>query len=347
MPFEAPDSARLADWLAKQGSEWGGPVSIEPLAGGHSNLTYLLRAGRREAVLRRPPHGSRVKSAHDMGREYRVLSKIHALYPPAPRPFFYCADSSVIGAPFYVMERRHGLIIRRALPAGLRDSDLLQRLSAAFVDALIELHRLDWRAAGLEGFGRPEGYVRRQIEGWTQRWQDAWTDDTPALDDVARWLAAHAPPERGAALIHNDYKLDNLMLDERNPTRIVAVLDWEMATVGDPYMDLGTTLSYWVEPGDTAPYVAESFSPTAGAGFWDRQRVLDHYAKRSGRELPDMLFYYVYGLFKLAVIIQQIYFRYVQGLTADPRFARFDSLVKALAVQARAVLDRGRTSLQR
>jgi aminoglycoside phosphotransferase (APT) family kinase protein len=343
---DAPDPARLAAWLAKQGGDWDGEVSIEPLPGGHSNLTYLLRIGEREVVLRRPPHGSRVKSAHDMGREYRVLSKIHPFYPQAPRPFLYCEDASVIGAPFYVMERRHGLVVRRELPEGFRNSDLLERLSAAFVDGLVELHRLDWRAAGLEGFGRPDGYVRRQIEGWSTRWQDAVTENAPALDDVAQWLAAHAPPERGASLIHNDYKLDNLMLDEADPARIVAVLDWEMATVGDPFMDLGTTLSYWVEPGDAAPYVAESFSPTTEPGFWERRRVLDYYAERSGRELPDMLFYYVYGLFKLAVIIQQIYFRYVERLTADERFARFDRLVKALAVQAKTVLDRGRVSLR-
>jgi aminoglycoside phosphotransferase (APT) family kinase protein len=332
---ETLDPARLAAYLAE------GPVAIEPLTGGHSNLTYLVRVGAREMVLRRPPVGSRVKSAHDMGREYRVLSHIHGIYPRAPKPFQYCDDENVIGAPFYLMERRHGRVIRRELPEDLRGRpELLGQLSRAMVDGLVELHALDWRAAGLEGFGRPEGYTRRQVEGWTRRWRDCQTEPVPVLDEVAQWLNERIPPERGAALIHNDYKLDNLMLDEWEPDRIVAVLDWEMATIGDPLMDLGTTLSYWVEAGDTAAYVRESFSPTVAPGFWTRRQMVDYYAERSGREVPDVLFYYVYGLFKLAVIIQQIYYRYAQGLTSDERFARFPALVRALAGQAESSLER-------
>jgi aminoglycoside phosphotransferase (APT) family kinase protein len=343
------DTARLAAWLAHALPECdAGCITVEQFPAGHSNLTYLLRAGDREMVLRRPPHGSRVKTAHDMGREYRVLSALHAVYPPAPRPLAWCDDESVIGAPFYLMERRSGLVIRRGLPEPLeREPETLRRLSVAMVDNLADLHSLDLQAAGLESFGKPQGYVQRQIAGWSRRWHDARTDSLPDMDALASWLGDHMPAESGAALIHNDYKLDNLMLDPNDVTRIVAVLDWEMATVGDPLMDLGTSLAYVVEPGDFPELVAERFVPTAAPGFLSREEFISRYSERTCRNTGSALFYYAYGLFKLAVILQQIYFRWRQGLTHDERFAGLGRMVAALARQGAAVLEAGAISLRR
>jgi len=346
---EELDAAALERFLRDTLLGFEGPVTIEQFPSGHSNLTYLVRAGGGERagsiemVLRRPPFGTTVKSAHDMGREFRVLSRLHTLYAPAPRPIAFCADASVIGAPFYLMERRHGLVIRKEMPADLAASPAaLARLSASIIDNLATLHGLDLQATGLAELGKPEGYVTRQIEGWTRRWNDARTRDIADVESVARWLAANRPPESGASLIHNDYKLDNLMLDPADPTRIVAVLDWEMATVGDPLMDFGTALSYWVEAGDPREFLHLRFAPTAHAGFLTRREASLRYAGRTGRDVTNIAYYYVFGLFKVAVILQQIYYRWVKGLTRDDRFAAFDAMVRALAAQAAATVQSGR-----
>ena len=345
-PGEQIDHLRLEQYLREALPELAGPVEIEQFPSGHSNLTYLLKVRGREVVLRRPPFGSQVKSAHDMSREFRVLSRLHPSYTPAPRPIHYCEDPEVLGAPFYLMERLRGLVIRKDLPPALRsDPTLPGRLSRALIDNLVALHALDWRGIGLGDFGRPEGYARRQIDGWTRRWQAARTRDLSDMEQAALWLAANIPAESQTALIHNDYKLDNLLLDPDDLTVIRGVLDWEMATVGEPLMDLGTTLCYWMEPTDREELLAVRFSPTETAGFWRREQVVEHYAARSGRDVSAILFHYVYGLFKLAVIIQQIYFRYAQGHTRDERFAGFDRLVAALGRQAVAVLERRRITL--
>jgi aminoglycoside phosphotransferase (APT) family kinase protein len=320
-----------------------GPFAVEQFAHGHSNLTYLIRLGNAEWVLRRPPFGNQVKTAHDMGREYRVLSKLWAAYPPAPRPVLYCDDPAILDAPFYVMERRRGVVLRRQLPPGLLvDPDMARRLSIALVDNLALLHGIDYRAAGLGDLGRPEGYVTRQVTGWTERYTRARTEELPGLERVAAWLAAHLPPESGAALVHNDYKYDNLILDPVDLTRIVAVLDWEMATVGDPLMDLGTTLGYWVEAGDPPGLRQAAFGPTALPGSLTRQELAARYAGQSGRDLGNVVYFYVFGLFKIAVIIQQIYARYVRGHTGDPRFAHLNEVVAVLAEQADRAIAAGR-----
>jgi aminoglycoside phosphotransferase (APT) family kinase protein len=335
-PGEEVDGERLAAWMRDAGLDAAG-LSIEQFPSGHSNLTYLVRAGGAEIVLRRPPHGSRVKSAHDMGREHRVLTALHPVFPPAPRPIAWCDDPSILGAPFYLMERRCGVVIRNTLPAALTARpETVRRLSFAVVDNLARLHAIDPRDAGLDGFGKPAGYVRRQIEGWSRRWLDARTSAVAEMDTVARWLDAHMPAESGAAVIHNDYKLDNLMLDPDDPARISAVLDWEMSTVGDPLMDLGTSLAYWVEPGDLPELVAQRFVPTAAPGFPSRDEFVARYFATSGRAPTGVLFYYVYGLFKLAVILQQIYRRWLEGLTLDARFGGLGAMVEALARQAAA-----------
>jgi aminoglycoside phosphotransferase (APT) family kinase protein len=319
-----------------------GPLVVEQFPQGHSNLTYLLRLGENELVLRRGPFGNPVKTAHDMSREYRVLSKLWPVYPPAPRPLLFCEDSAVMDAPFYVMERRRGVILRRQPPPGLAiDPPTARRLSTALIDGLADLHVLDYRAAGLGDLGKPEGYVNRQVAGWTERYAKARTDDLPAMDRMAGWLAGRLPRESGFALIHNDFKYDNLVLDPGDLTRVVAVLDWEMATVGDPLMDLGTTLGYWVETDDPPSLLRNATGPTALPGTLTRRELVERYAGRTGRDVADVLFYYGFGLYKIAVIVQQIYARYVRGHTRDPRFARLNDLVAVLADQAVRAVDRG------
>jgi aminoglycoside phosphotransferase (APT) family kinase protein len=351
-PGEEIEAGPLRDWLAGHVPDLAGcaePLVIVQFPGGHSNLTYLVRCGARELVLRRPPFGSKVKTAHDMGREYRILSRLWTVYPKAPRAFAACEDLAVIGAPFYVMERVRGVILRhQKLPPGIElPPPAMRRLSEAAVDGLAELHGVDFAAAGLGDLGRPQGYVERQVTGWHERWRNARTDEVPDVDRSFAWLAdpQHLPPESGAALIHNDYKYDNLVLApdlSSEGARIVAVLDWEMATVGDPLMDLGSSLGYWVDPDDDPAMRALPAGPTTVPGNLTRAEVARRYAERSGRDLSQILFYYVYGLLKISVIAQQIYFRYKQGLTHDERFAGLLDAVRLFGRQAARAIERGR-----
>jgi aminoglycoside phosphotransferase (APT) family kinase protein len=343
-PGEELDLAALRTYLVEHlpGATEDELIEVAQFPHGHSNLTYLVRLGGREWVLRRPPFGNRVKTAHDMGREYRILSRLCRVYQPAPCPVLSCEDEAVLGAPFYLMEWRRGVVIRRppadfAIPAAV-----VRRLCDAMIDGLARLHALDLEAAGLADLGKPEGYVERQVSGWSRRYRDARTDDLAELERAAAWLAANRPEESGAALIHNDYKFDNLVLDPEDPARIVAVLDWEMATVGDPLMDLGTTLGYWIQADDPEPVRRFLAGPTAMPGSPTRRELADRYAATSGRALPDLLFYHVYGLFKIAVIAQQIYARYVRGATRDPRFAALGAVVAALGESAGRAIDAGR-----
>jgi aminoglycoside phosphotransferase (APT) family kinase protein len=316
---------------------------IEQFPSGHSNLTFFLKAGGRGYVLRRPPFGSKVKSAHDMGREYRVLSRLHAAYEPAPEPLVYCEDESVIGAKFYLMRRLHGVILRKELPAGLVLTQAqIGELSRNLIDNLVRLHAVDYRAAGLADLGKPEGYVERQVRGWTDRYTGSQTDDIESVIAVAKWLAERMPKDNPATLIHNDYKLDNVVLDPVEPTRIIGVLDWEMSTLGDPLMDLGTTLSYWVEADDSPQMQVVRWGPTAEPGALSRGELAARYAEKSGRDVSNVLFYYCFGLFKTAVVIQQIYYRYKQGLTKDERFAPLIHGVRILCDRAAEAIERGR-----
>lgn len=332
---EELDLARLAEYLRSQQLPWQ-QLSQQQFPRGHSNLTYLVAAGGREFVLRRPPVGSKVKSAHDMGREARILLKLHPAFPLAPRVVAICDDTAVLGAPFYLMERIRGAILRGPAPREApADAGGLCR---AFVQTLASLHAVDWRAAGLEG--KPEGFARRQVEGWTRRWNDAKTEEVPDADQIARWLGERIPAERGAAFVHNDFKYDNVVLTE-DFSRVVGVLDWELSTVGDPLMDLGTSLGYWVEESDPEPLKAFAFGPTFLPGSFSRQRVVEEYARASGRDVSGMLFYYVFALFKIAVIAQQIYKRYVLGLTRDERFAALGMGVQLLSRAAVEAAGRG------
>jgi len=340
---EALDAAQLRAYLHEHVPELDGPLTIAQFPGGYSNLTYLLHVGERELVLRRPPFGANIKGGHDMGREYRILSSLQHVYPQVPRPLLYCDDPAVLGAPFYIMERVNGVILRNRIPAGLTlTPEQMHRICLALIDTLVELHRIDYTAAGLGELGKPAGYVARQVEGWLKRYDNARTDDIAGMEQAATWLQAHLPTNSESALIHNDFKYDNVVLDSAQLDRIVAVLDWEMATIGDPLTDLGTTLAYWMEPDDPAPL--RQFGLTSIPGNLDRQQVVERYAAQSGRDVSDMLFYYVYGLFKNGVIVQQIYARYHAGLTQDQRFAGLIQMVQAYGDLAMRALSRGRIS---
>lgn len=331
---------RLAAYFSRAGI--GDEVALEQFPAGSSNLTYLVKVGGAEYVLRRPPFGNTVKTAHDMRREFDVLSSLAPVYKPAPKPVLFCGDDSVIGSEFYLMERRRGLIIRGRAPKDLADSPRLQRnVCESFVRNLSDLHALDYKDAGLGDLGHPEGYCRRQVEGWTKRYFAAKTHEWPDLENAILWLSENIPSESGASLVHNDYKFDNIMLDPDDMTKITAVLDWEMVTVGDPLMDLGTTLGYWMSTDSDDEMLNMPFNPRVLMENISRAELTDVYADASDRSVPNMLFYYVFGTFKIAVIAQQIYARYVKGFTRDARFAQFDSFVSALGKIASRARDRG------
>ena len=332
---EELDLAALSAFLDKEvGAQ--GAVAVEQFPGGHSNLTYLVHHGDREYVLRRPPFGSKVKSAHDMGREVGVLSKLAPVYDRAPKVIAYHDQPDLLGAPFYLMERRRGVILRKDLPPGAD----ARRACELLVDALVDLHAVDYKAAGLGDFGKPAGYVERQVKGWIERYAGSQTDDVPAMASAGAWLEANKPADSAPSLIHNDFKFDNVIF-EPGLTKITGVLDWEMSTIGDPLMDLGTSLSYWMQSDDAALFQQPLFGVTTKPGMMRRPEVAARYFERSGRRTDDLVFYYAFGLYKTAVILQQIYYRYAKGLTQDPRFAPLNLVVRALADQAQLAIDRG------
>lgn len=339
---EELDRSTLGKFLADLIDGSDRELSISQFPAGSSNLTYLLKIGKDEYVLRRPPFGNAVKSAHDMRREFDVLSKLSAVYPPAPVPLLFCEDIRVIGCEFYLMERRHGLIIRGLAPDQLGSSTKLQaRVCKSFIQNMALLHEIDYETTGLGSLGRPEGYVRRQVEGWTRRYFAAKSDDLPALEKTIAWLNDNIVPESGATLIHNDYKFDNIMLEPDDLTHVTAVLDWEMVTVGDPLMDLGTTLGYWMSRDAGDEMLNMPFNPRVLMENFTRTDLVQMYAAASGRDVSNILFYYVFGTFKIAVIAQQIYARYQKGFTKDERFAGFGKFVSTLGNIAVSAIDRG------
>jgi len=332
---EELDLGRLSSYLSLH-LGGGGAISVDQFPSGHSNLTYRVTWGVREMVLRRPPFGSQVKSAHDMSREYHVLLKLHDAYPVAPKVILYCDDASVLGAPFYLMEPIRGIVLRRELPVGLTLSRAMaRRLSEAFLYNLVRLHGLDYSEAGLSDLGKPQGYLERQVKGWIERYHKSATHDLPEVGPVTAWLAQKIPASNGATLIHNDYKYDNVVLDPNDIARIIGVLDWEMSTLGDPLSDLGTTLAYWTDAQDPEEMQKISSVPTMIPGTLTRAQLVERYASATGRDIRDMVFYLAFARFKVAVIIQQIYYRYAHGLTQDARFA---TMPQRIAVLMRASL---------
>jgi aminoglycoside phosphotransferase (APT) family kinase protein len=336
-PDEKLDETALAAYLRGKLDGSDNPLTVRQFGGGAANLTYLLGYGTHEYVLRRPPLGPVAASAHDMGREYRVLSVLWRAFPYAPRAFLFCDAPTVIGAPFFVMERRQGVVVRRSLPdvfAGQPDAP--RRMSEALVDALATFHAVDYAALGLADLGRPEGFVTRQIEGWYRRWGAARTADLPDMDRVYDWLRHNVPPSTAVSLVHNDYKLDNVMLAADDPGRVVAIFDWDMCTLGDPLSDVGALLTYWTEPGDP-PYLQATAMMPLGGGFLSRDELVARYAERSGRPVGDIAFYHALGLFRLTVIVAQIYIRYARGQTQDARFAAMEPMIPLLARRAAEV----------
>jgi len=340
-PGEELDLSKLEPLLRSHFPHEREGITLQQFPSGHSNLTYSVQLGAREMVLRRPPFGTKVKSAHDMGREFRVLSKLHNAYTLAPSVLLYCDDETIIGAPFYLMERLHGIIIRRVPPPGLEFSPrTARRLSEGFVDNLARLHGLDYSAIGLAEIGKPDGYLHRQVTGWIERYAGSETHDLPEVEQIASWMQRHMPPTGMAALIHNDYKYDNTVLNPDNSTEMIGVLDWEMSTVGDPLSDLGTALAYWINPDDSNELQEIRWGPTTCEGSLTRAGIVERYALKTGSDTSHMPFYLAFARFKVAVIVQQIYYRYHHGLTRDPRFARMPELVKTLL---RASLEAARS----
>ncbi len=338
---EEIDARALGEYLRGKLEGGGRELVIEQFPGGHSNLTYLVRAGGKEYVLRRPPLGPVAPKAHDVAREFRVLDAVHPVFPPAPRVFLLCEDPAVIGAAFFLMERRHGVVPRRDAPAEfVSDPEFPRKVSEGFVDCLAQLHAIDIERHGLSGLGRTEGFLERQVRGWTERWERAKTEELEGLAGLERWLADRLPVSPKATLIHNDFKLDNIMLDAREPGRVEAVLDWEMATVGDPLMDLGCTLCYWTQAGDPEMRGGALSGITATPGWLTRGELVSRYAEKAGRDVSSLGYYEVFGLFKLGVILQQIYFRYHRGQTHDERFRDFHLRVRGLMHAAIELAER-------
>jgi aminoglycoside phosphotransferase (APT) family kinase protein len=327
---EELDLARLGPYLREHFPEFTGALLVRQFPSGHSNLTYSVSLGEKEMVLRRPPFGSKVKSAHDMGREYQVLEKLHPAYP-APKPLLHCVDESILGAPFYLMERVSGVILRRNLPQGMElPHSTARSLSEAFIDNLAALHSLDYTALGLAALGKPQGYLQRQVNGWIERYSGSKTEELAEVETLATWLRHRMPEQGEGTLVHNDYKFDNMVLDAADITQIRAVLDWEMCTLGDPLTDLGTALAYWVQADDPPDMQMVRWGPTGIGGSLTRAQIVERYRQKTGRNVSNIVFYYVFALFKVAVIIQQIYYRYHHGLTKDPRFASMGDVTKML-----------------
>ena len=329
---EALDAAAVHAWLGARVPDLGATLpEVTQYAGGASNWTYRLKYPTHDFVLRRPPAGTKAKSAHDMGREFRVQSALRPVYPYVPEMIAFCDDAAVLGCDFYVMKRIPGPIPRARMPKEITlDAAQTRALCLATIDKLVELHAVDVDATGLAQLGKGPGYAKRQIDGWTGRYAKARTWNVPRFTRVTAWLAAHTPADTAACLIHGDFRFDNVVLDERDPTRVVGVLDWEMSTIGCPLMDLGNSLAYWVQADDDWFGQKMRRQPTHLPGMLTRAEVVAYYAERSGRTVENWPFYEVYGLFRLAAILQQIYYRYHHGQTKNPAFRWFWAMVHYL-----------------
>jgi aminoglycoside phosphotransferase (APT) family kinase protein len=338
-PLVDPDA--LAVYLAAEVPGGDEPLQIERIRGGHSNETFFVTRGAQEWVLRRPPRGPLLPTAHDVGREYRVLRALIPTNVPVPRPILLCEDTAVLGAPFYLMDRVHGYVIRTELPPFAAESTAARgEIARELVDRLADLHAVDWHAVGLEDFGKPSGYLERQIRRWTGQLDASRTRLLPDLDGVTAWLQAHVPESGPATIVHGDYRLDNMIYAPEMPVRVAAILDWEMATLGDPLADLGYLLSFWREPDDpTFAMLDAAWRATEMSGFPTRAEIVARYAERTGRRMDAVAFYVALAIWKLAILLEGSYKRHLAGTTDDPFFATLDEGIPALARRALAVCN--------
>ena len=318
-------------------------LKVRQFGGGAANLTYLIQFGTddHEYVLRRPPLGPLAKSSHDMGREYKVLSVLYKLFPYAPQAYLYCEDSSIIGAPFFVMERKKGFVIRTKFPEHYNQiPHVARKISEALIDRLAEFHAIDYHALKLDDLGHPEGFIERQIEGWHRRWQNAKVENLEEMEQIYKWLKENIPTMQRYTLVHNDYKLDNVMLDYNDPSKIVAIFDWDMCTLGNPLSDLGSLLAWWSDPDDPPELREISFMPQGNFDFLTRKELVKRYEQTSGYPVTDIDFYHILGIFRIVVIAAQIYIRYVRKQTQDKRFAALGLMVPKLAHNAVTLIQK-------
>lgn len=327
----------LTDFLQKHVIDFGNDqLEIEQFGAGHSNLTYLLRVGDWEGVLRRPPHGPVAANAHDMKREYTFLKYIYNFYPVAPKPFVFSEDESIVGSPFFIMERRKGIVLDTEFPETVTyEAGIGEKLSSLMVDKLVQLHDIDYEKTRLSEMSKPEGFMERQVHGWIHRYERAKTDEIEGIEKLVNYLKSYIPKNSESTIIHYDYKLNNAMFSE-DFNEMVGLFDWEMSTVGDPLADVAVALSYWIQADDNdlLKYGLGNPPVTVMDGFYTRDQFIQEYGKRSGRDLSNIDYYMTFAYFKLAVIGQQIYYRYKQGQTADPRFAKLNVLVQNMLQQA-------------
>jgi aminoglycoside phosphotransferase (APT) family kinase protein len=341
---DALDLDALLTWANENGLDLVGPLDLLQFQGGASNLTYLVTdAVGKSCVLRKPPHGVKAASAHDMGREARVLSALGPVLAPAPNVIAYCEDDGVLGTPFYLMEYIQGHILNHSIPAELAvNEDAVRALCESMIDSLAQLHQINVSEVGLTDLDRGEGYVARQVSGWSKRYRDSRTEDVPDAESLMTWLEKNRPPDVEHVLIHGDWRFDNLVLDSSGI--LIGILDWEMSTVGDPCMDLGAALSYWVQADDDPAYFSVRMQPTDAPGMLTRMQVVERYGAAMGGRVQESLtanwdFYEIYGLFRLAVIIQQIWARFQSGATTNPRFTGFGQIVNMLVARALATIN--------
>jgi aminoglycoside phosphotransferase (APT) family kinase protein len=346
-PDEEFDEDRLYDYLKGKLDNIKPIMTVKQFGGGAANLTYNLiftdDKTDYEYVLRRPPLGPLAKSAHDMGREYKVLSVLHKEFPYAPKAFLYCDDPEIIGAPFFIMERKKGVVIRNNFPEQYKTiPDIGKKISEAMVDRLVELHKVDYSKIGLKDLGKPEGFIERQVHGWYKRWNNAKHKDILEMDKIYEWLGINIPKTDSYAIIHNDYKLDNIMFDDKDLLTIVSIFDWDMCTLGDPFSDLGSLLAYWYDAKSDPDYFKSiSTMPTdPDLDFMSRDELIERYAKKSGKSVKNIDFYHVLGLFRLAVIIAQIYIRFVRGQTKDKRFEGLGKLIPYITTSAMEIIKK-------
>ena len=326
---EELDLSALNPWLLEQLSDIKGTPEVTQYSGGASNWTYCLSYPEKEVVLRRAPLGTKAKGAHDMGREYKVLSGLNKGFDKAPKVYAYTEDEAVLGVPFYVMEKVEGIIIdyKEAKKRSISKTEF-PVIADTWLDTLVELHNFDYEAVGLGDLGRPNGYVERQVRNWSKQYLKAATDDIPEAEKVMKWLDRNQPTKYDLSLIHNDFKYDNVVFEDDSWKKISAVLDWEMCTLGVPLMDLGAAVAYWATA-DDHPMILKAFPfPTIFEGNPSRMELVEEYAQKSGRSINKLVFYYAFGLFKNAVIVQQIYYRYHKGMTSNEKFANLNMVTR-------------------